>query len=260
MDKPALFKIIKSKPSISGKSYWMLEIPDVFKVNACDFYLNAFKNHYVFTKAIETSLVDESFNIDKLDIKIKFESVRYSLDRLIKLKRVVLPSHLTTLLLHTSSKKEQIQLLKDRAISSNELTALIVQSAKYGYRFTQFKVQHLPADAKEEDLPFVFYFDKDSIDIVGLNKYPIKKLSNFIAHRKVHIVKFIENGDRWFCFFTTYNAIAGQETGNFKGVPHLHLITNYWGLSKENVFQELKGKRYKVPSIHIKLDRNAIDF
>lgn len=157
-------------------------------------------------------------------------------------------------LLECNKKQEQVNLLKNQTISPFGLTAFIFNAfLKYGYTFSQYRAEHNYNGLDETKLPTIFHIKEKEVFVSGKTTLTDGQLKQVIQHRKVIISKFIENGDNWHCFFTTYQSLKGEE--NWKeGTPHYHYISNTFGLTKEQVLKELKSKEYKLNNLpHIEL-------
>lgn len=157
-------------------------------------------------------------------------------------------------LLESNIKQEQKTLLKNQTISPFGLTAFIFNAfQKYGYTYSQYRANHNHNGLDETKLPILIYSKEDKVVVSGKTDLTDGQLKQTIQHRKVIISKFIDNGDRWHCFFTTYQSLKGKE--NWKGgTPHYHYISNAFGLTREQVLNELKSKDYNLNNLpHIEL-------
>ena len=73
-----------------------------------------------------------------------------------------------------------------------------------------------------------------------------------IEQRKVIVAKFFDRGSEWHCLFLTFNSLAGKE--NWKGgQPHLHYISDKYGLTREEAVNRFKSNNYPSTSVHIDL-------
>lgn len=164
-----------------------------------------------------------------------------------------------TALFYAKSKKEQIKLMKEQQITVHQLTALYIKSyTDYGFTYSHFNVEHLHNGLDNEKLPTLLHVDGDKIDKVGDSTLSDGQLKQLIQHRKVVIAKILDKGDEWHCFFMTYKSIGGQETWK-GGQPHIHYISDKFGMTRERVVNSLKSKYYslgKVPHIDLLGYRN----
>jgi hypothetical protein len=152
-------------------------------------------------------------------------------------------------LLKSSSKKQQIHLLKGQSINPDQLVALIIKAHNdFGYSFSQYSVEFYHNGINKEDLPLVVELEGEKVNKVGETTLSDKQLRNAIKFRQVIVSKFIDNGPNWHCFFLTYRSIFGQENWH-DGQPHLHYISDKFGLSRNKVVQEIKSRKYKLGNL-----------
>jgi hypothetical protein len=151
-------------------------------------------------------------------------------------------------LLDCDSKKEQIKLLKGLSFTSEELMNFIFCAwEKYNYSYSKYHSEHSHTGLDESQLPTLIHKKSDS-EIISVGKTNLSdgQMKQLIEQRSVKVSKFLDKGDKWHCLFLTYKSLGGDETG---GQPHLHYISNYWGLTREYVVQQLCSKNYKLPSL-----------
>jgi hypothetical protein len=68
------------------------------------------------------------------------------------------------------------------------------------------------------------------------------------------IAKFIGDDRNWHCFFTNYKSLKGKEKTYKNGQPHFHYISDKWGLTRDEVIEQLGKRKYKLPSSMPHLD------
>lgn len=241
-------------PDNEGLGFTLVnKIEDFEKVNP----INQYKNLEIeTTKHILLSrylMEKPKFSIELLnDIAIKNANESWD-KRYNEIINTKYSENLNQLLL-TNKKKEQIRLLKNLSISHKELTSFIFNSfLNYGYLYSFYTVEHLQNGLEKSEMPKLLNIEGNKIKISGNTKLSDGQLKQAINHRKVIISKFIENGDKWHCFFYTFNSLKGAE--NWKeGKPHLHYISYTFGLTRKEVLTELKSKDYKLNNLpHIEL-------
>ncbi|MHA8055860.1 hypothetical protein VR611_07905 [Aquirufa nivalisilvae] len=157
-------------------------------------------------------------------------------------------------LLECNKKQQQINLLKNQKISSLGLIAFIFNAfQKYGFIYSQYKAEHKHNGLDETKLPTLIHLKEGKIFVSGKTVLTVGQLKQVVEQRKVIISKFIDNEDKWHCFFITFQSLKGEE--NWKnGTPHFHYISNTFGLTREQVLTELKSKNYKLNNLpHIEL-------
>lgn len=166
-----------------------------------------------------------------------------------KYKTIELSKNLLTLF-KTDKKKEQIRLLKDISLTSDELISLIFQAhEKFGYTYSQYKASHNHKGLDVSQLPSMIHIDEDGeVNTIGKTSLTIGQQKQVVEHRKVTVSKFLDKGDTWHCFFLTFKSLSGKE--NYKnGQPHLHYISSAWNISRKDVKEQLTSTKYGLPSI-----------
>lgn len=160
-------------------------------------------------------------------------------------------------ILTVDSKKEQIKLLKGASLDSEQLLAFLIRAGEeHGYVYSQYRGEHLPKGFDSKNLPTLAEVTEDGdVKIIGETKMTKGQVKQSIEQRHVAVSKFLDKDHKWHCFFLTYKSLGGEE--NYKdGQPHLHYISNSWGLTREFVVGQLKSKNYKLPSLpHIDFER-----
>ena len=173
-----------------------------------------------------------------------------------KLKTIEIPESFIKVLA-TDSKKDQIRLLKGASLTSEQLLAFLIKAGEEnGYVYSQYRGEHLPKGFETKDLPTLAEVTEDGdVKIIGETPMTKGQVKHSIEKRHVAVSKFLDKDDRWHCLFLTYKSLGGEEN-NKDGQPHLHYISNSWGLTREYVVGQLKSKNYQLPSLpHIDFER-----
>lgn len=159
-------------------------------------------------------------------------------------------------LLNSDSKKEQIHLLKGQSITSDQLTALIIKAfINSEFTLSQYSASHYPQDIDPNDLPLITEIDNDDVIKIGKTSLSDSQLKHVVKFRNVTISKFLDNKKSWHCFFLTFKSIFGEESWH-DGMPHVHYISDKFGLPRDKVVRELKNKNYKLGNLpHIIFNR-----
>lgn len=153
-------------------------------------------------------------------------------------------------LLEAKTKKEQIKSLKNLSMNSDELVAFIFMAYnKYGYKYSHYSAKHYHKGFDESQLPELIHLEDDgTVTTIGKTKLTQGQQRQVIEHRKVIVSKFLDNEDMWHCFFLTFKSLSGKENYN-NGQPHLHYISDKWGIKREEVLNQLTSKEYNLPSL-----------
>lgn len=237
------------KDDKSNRKYFVKEYEDFEYVNPI---------LHVMTLFIEATISFEKkmlqmngFNaFDNLTGEILFKrATQQWTDKYKKYKAIKLPENLIGIL-DTNKKKEQIHLLKGISLTSDELIAFFFKAYEdYGYKFSQYKAEHHHEGLDVSELPELIHVDENNkIDTIGETKLTEGQQRQVVEHRKVTVSKFLDNDEKWHCFFLTFKSLNGKE--QYKdGQPHLHYISNAWNIPREEVKKQLTCKNYSLPSL-----------
>lgn len=156
-------------------------------------------------------------------------------------------------LLKTDKKNEQKKLLTGQSLSTYELFALIIYAYKnLGLTFSQYTFYHSQKGIDPTDLTDFTHIREDGTIVTSREtKLSNGQLKQAVEHRVVTIAKFIGDDKNWHCFFTNYKSLNGKEKAYKGGQPHLHYISDKWGLTREIVIEQLSKREYKLPSFHL---------
>lgn len=152
------------------------------------------------------------------------------------------------------SKKEQIRLLKGVQLTEPQLSSLFNFAEECGYRFSHYKWQGDPKSVKEEKLPsFMHMKDDGSIEYIGETTLTEGQMRTIITQADELIVRIFDNGSHWHCFLQTYKGLKGMESGVQGSRPHLHYLSDTFGISKADLVKMIKIGRYPNTPVHIPL-------
>ena len=152
------------------------------------------------------------------------------------------------------NKKEQIRLLKGVQLTKPQLSSLFNFAEECGYRFSHYKWQGDPKSVKEEKLPsFMHMKDDGSIEYIGETTLTEGQMRTIINQADVLIARIFDNGSHWHCFLQTYKGLKGMESGVQGSRPHLHYLSDSFGISKADLVKMIKIGRYPNTPVHIPL-------
>jgi hypothetical protein len=173
-------------------------------------------------------------------------------DKLNEINNTVVPDNFLHLL-DTTTKADQIKLLKGQSLTPEQLIAFIFKAwTGYGFTFSQYTAEHHHKGLDESQLPTLIHIEDDKVKTVGETSLTEGQLKNVIEHRKVIVAKFFDKGDNWHCLFVTFNSLAGKENWQ-GGQPHFHYISDKFGLTREDVVNRIKSGNYASTPVHIPL-------
>jgi len=241
--------------AIDDNGYYLIfQNKDIEFTNPIEFF---FKNNISRGITIWSNLTKKEFEVQDIpeDIANKIIYENALNDWLIEYERInktEIP-HNFIALLSSSSKKEQIRLLKKQSLTPYVLLAFIFTAwEKFGFLFSEYKSEHYPKGTDKLDLPEFIHIDNDKVKIVGNSSLKEGELKQVIEHRKFINAKFIDKDKDWHCFFITSNSIGGKETWKY-GQPHYHYISNQWGISRDEAVEKIISGNYPKTSVHIEL-------
>lgn len=152
------------------------------------------------------------------------------------------------------SKKEQIRLLKGAQLTETQLSSLFNFAEECGYKFSHYKWQGDPKSVKEEKLPsFMHLKDDGSVEYVGDTTLTEGQMRTIINQADVLIARIFDNGIHWHCFLQTYKGLKGMESGIQGSRPHLHYLSDSFGISRDDLVKMIKMGRYPNTPVYIPL-------
>ena len=174
-------------------------------------------------------------------------------ERYDEISKTVVPNNLM-LVLTAQSKSEQVKLLQGLGINLDQFLAFMFRAYKeYQYTFSQYKTEHPQTGVDQKDMPIIAHRDGDDLKKVGSTKMTDGQILQAIDHRKGMVVKILDHGNDWHCFFINYASLAGKESWK-AGQSHYHYVSSKFGMTRDYVLAELMKKEYKLGSLpHIDL-------
>lgn len=152
------------------------------------------------------------------------------------------------------SKKDQIRLLKGVQLKEAQLAAIFDFAEKCGYKFSHYTWQGEPKSVKKEKLPaFMHLNDDETLEYVGDTTLTEGQMRTIIEQAEVLIVQFFDNSTHWHCFLRTFKGLKGKEPGKQGGRPHIHYLSDSFGISKEDLIEMVKMGKYPNTPVHIPL-------
>ena len=152
------------------------------------------------------------------------------------------------------SKKEQIRLLKDIALTEPQLSAVFNFAEECGCLFSHYKWQGDPKSVKDQKLPSFMHLKEDgSVEYIGDTTLTEGQMKTIINQADVLIARIFDNGIHWHCFLQTYKGLKGMESGVQGSRPHLHYLSDSFGISKDDLVKMIKMGRYPNTPVHIPL-------
>lgn len=191
---------------------------------------------------------------NKVDIPSLFEDVRKKVEVFIeKVECISLPQQLDELINNNHTKREQISLLKGFEMSSLQLLGLFIQAEKKGYLFSNYRLSKKIDEYNGNDLPIVSLNGDDIIEMLDEFRPESDSFYHFAVKSDFSTARILDNGKHWHCFYQTERGILGDEVGKYGSRPHIHYISDSFGVSREYFVNAFKGGHAPSSSIHILL-------
>lgn len=200
---------------------------------------------------------DKNFNFPCNDEIINQVALMFAKKSYNELSKESVDSKLKNIFQKELNKKEQIRLLKGVQLTEPQLSSLFNFAEECGYRFSHYKWQGNPQSVKDEKLPsFMHMKDGGSIEYIGETTLTEGQMRTIINQADVLIVRIFDNGSHWHCFLQTYKGLKGMESGVQGSRPHLHYLSDSFGISKADLVKMIKIGRYPNTPVHIPLLRD----
>jgi hypothetical protein len=156
-------------------------------------------------------------------------------------------------LFSSTSKKEQVRLLKEQSITIDQWGALVFKAfTDFGYCYSQYRSDHLPKGTNIDGLPIVISTEDNKVKKTGDTDLSDGQLKHVVQERKVIVAKFFDKGSDWHCFFSTFKSLKGEESWK-DGQAHFHYISDKFGVARDEVVSRIKSGDYVSTPIHIDL-------
>ena len=235
-------------PDDKGGVYHVNTIDDFEHVNP----LLHEMEHYVNSRIRMMAVVLESQGLEEIIPATRKAREKMAIkgwvERYKEVLAVSIPENLMALL-DNKSKKEQIRLLKSLTIDFDELNAFIWKACMdFDFTHSQYKSVRHQNGLDLSKLPrFIYKHANGSVTKAGATSLSDKQLRVVIDTRKVILAKFLDRGEEWLCFYYTFKSIAGQENYGDEQ-PHIHFISDKWGVPRADIVAGIKSGYYKAPS------------
>lgn len=197
---------------------------------------------------------DKNFKLPCNDEIINQVALKFAKNSYNELSKESVDSKFKNIFQKELNKKEQIRLLKGGQLTEPQLSSLFNFAEECGYRFSHYKWQGNPKSVKEEKLPsFMHLKDDGSVEYIGDTTLTEGQMRTIINQADVLIVRIFDNGLHWHCFLQTYKGLKGMESGVQGSRPHLHYLSDSFGISKDDLVKMIKMGRYPQTPVHIPL-------
>lgn len=250
-----LIRQTKIKEDDGNGEYLIFDSTNFEYVNPIEHYFSAFsKSSFTMMKELVFRKKPPfPFPLETIDRVLLKEAEKSAYKKIEKTLQTEVPENLISVL-SAKSKSEQVRLLKNQSINSDQLFAFILKAHNdFGYKFSQYVAEHHHKGLDQSEMPKLIEIKDGSVRKIGKTNLSDGQLKQVIDQRKVIVSKFFDKQDEWHCLFLTFDSLRGKESWK-NGQPHFHYISNRFGLSREKVVKELQESVYKLGSLpHIDL-------
>ena len=165
-----------------------------------------------------------------------------------------LPPQIIQLLEQDLKKKEQVSLLKGVSLNKEQIGTLFLQAGKRGYKFSSYRFEGKPKQFDEKELPsFIYLRDNGDVEFGGETNLTKGQMKDLVLSSDFLVSRILDNGKHWHCFFQNAKSLQGKEGGKFGSQPHLHYISDSFGIAKEDLVKSVKSGSYPHTPVHILL-------
>lgn len=153
-------------------------------------------------------------------------------------------------------KKDQIRILNGMEISRSELLKLFYYAEEIGYTFSFFLRDAERTVFLDKTMPEIIFIDEEGkTQHFGETDLSDGQMKHLIDQRQSLIVWLFEKKDTWHCFLQTIKGLKGKEGGQMGSRPHIHYISNSFGISKDELLSKIKNEgEYVTTKVHIPLN------
>lgn len=162
------------------------------------------------------------------------------------------PDNFLSLLDNEKKKKEQISLMKGQTLDPSQLFALLVNAEAKGYLFSEYHYQAPPPNVDLEKMPQVIEVKENgNVHSIGNKGLSDGQMKSVVEQTKKIVAKVLDKGSEWHCFYLTFRGLAGKESGVQGQQPHIHYISDKFGISREDLVKSIKKGECPTSSVHI---------
>ncbi len=240
----------------TGEKIIMFEETDFEQVNPIKHYGDGFIVKQMVLRGVPNGELNGNDKISEKSMGIFKAAAAHWSEMMAGFRKVQVPDNLIALL---SSKKkgDQEKLLKGVVLTPDNLMAFLIRAyEEFGYTLSSYSSEHAAKGVDTSKMPLAYEVKEDgNVSVYGNTELSKGQLRQAIEQRRVKVGKFLDNGEQWHCFFTTFRSLRGEETWLGEKQPHYHYISNFFGIDRAKVIEEIKSERYSLGNLpHIKLE------
>jgi hypothetical protein len=225
-------------------------------------FVNPFEylaNFFITRKMIMSGVPIEELKGEKNPTEASTSIFRNAMDSWVKEKVRILKTELPDSLiklLQTNKKSEQEKLIKSFHLTPAILMAFAFRAyIDFGFTLSMYQNEITPNGIDSSKMPYASLInEKGEVEKFGKTELSDGQIKQIIQHRKVTVARIFDNRDTWHCFFANYRSLNGDEIWLGKNQPHFHYISKAFGISRQELINELKSTKYNLGNVpHLKL-------
>lgn len=152
------------------------------------------------------------------------------------------------------TKKEQEKLLNEVTLTDREWDAIFYKAEEKGYTYSFYKYVAPLTSVEGKTVPnFIYKNEGSKAEYFGESTLSDKHMMHIVENAKIIIARIIDKGDHWHCFVQTLNGVKGHEGGRLGSKPHIHYISDKFGISRDELVSQIHAGSYSSSSVHILL-------
>lgn len=240
-----IIKIVKA-----DTSYTIFQETDEVDLNPLDYlYYTYFLPVFNMSKQLLLHKFPNEVNLcEKKAREFAAEKTRETIDNI--RKNVSLPVSFKELLSNDLTKKEQVRLLKGSSLTSEQIGILLIEAAEKGYRLNLYHEEFI-ANQGKEGYPFLIEEQDDgSVNYCGKSDWTENEMKTLIHQSNRFVARVLVKENDWHCFYATKKGLAEEEHYSF---PHLHYISNKFGITLNDFVEKFKSGKCSSSKVHIPL-------
>ena len=157
-------------------------------------------------------------------------------------------------LITEGKKKRQERLFKDQVLTPEDLITWFLYVGRLNGTFSEYSFEEKNEELEGRMPLFIDASDPNNIVAVGKTDLSEAALKHLVEHQNKKFAQIIDLEDgRWFCFYRTHRGLSGRETGD-QG-SHMHFISSAYGISREDLVEQLKSGEYPTNGYHVHFQR-----
>ena len=168
--------------------------------------------------------------------------------------KVDIPECFEAILESDLSKNEQERLLKGVTLTDREWDAIFYKAEEKEYTYSFYKYVAPLTSVEGKTVPNFIYKNEDGkVKYFGDSTLSDKHMAHIVENTKTIIARIIDKDEHWHCFVQTLKGVKGHEGGRLGSKPHIHYISDKFGISRDDLVAQIHEGHYPTDSIHILL-------